>query len=309
MRWLFGCVLLSFVSITAQAAELKTLCHEIGNKLGSVTVSDCERQSLTSDGTVSYFNRPLAFKEYGPTQNVTTKGRVLFMGGIHGDEYSAVSIMFKWMDKLNEHHSGVFHWKVIPLLNPDGLLEGKRAQRQNGRGVDLNRNFPSSDWEEFAHDYWVNRTKRNERRFPGETASSEIETRWFVNQIELFKPDVIIAVHAPHELVDYDGPDEGPEQLGDLQLRRLGTYPGSLGNYGGIDLNIPVVTVELSSAGSMPSDEEIDKMWTDLVAWLHKNLKNKSNNLEPKHEAKSQESKVADNQDSPLRQDPQASQN
>lgn len=254
------------------AKDIENLCEQIGNKLGSVSTKDCHRQELTFDGTLSHHQRPLAYKIYPPVKGVTPQGKVLFMGGIHGDEYSAVSIMFKWMDKLNQHHSGLFHWKVIPLLNPDGLLEGRRAQRQNGRGVDLNRNFPTSDWNELAHQYWEKRTWRNERRYPGEFANSEIETQWFVGQIEEFKPDVIIAVHAPHELVDYDGPQEGPQQLGNLRLRRLGIYPGSLGNYGGVDLKIPVVTIELPSAGIMPTDEEISQMWTDLVGWLVNNL-------------------------------------
>jgi len=32
-------------------------------------------------------------------------------------------------------------------------------------------------------------------------------------------------------------------------------FPGSLGNYGGVDLGIPVVTVELSYAGIMPTQQ------------------------------------------------------
>ncbi|MFT6258033.1 MAG: hypothetical protein ACJAT8_002578, partial [Cellvibrionaceae bacterium] len=31
-----------------------------------------------------------------------------------------------------------------------------RAQRQNGRGVDLNRNLPSKDWDDLALKYWEN---------------------------------------------------------------------------------------------------------------------------------------------------------
>jgi predicted deacylase len=88
-------------------------------------------------------------------------GRVLLMGGIHGDEYSTVSIVFKWMDTLNEYHSGLFHWKVTPLLNPDGLLTEGRAQRQNGRGVDLNRNLSSKDWDDLALKYWEKRSAQN----------------------------------------------------------------------------------------------------------------------------------------------------
>jgi len=88
-------------------------------------------------------------------------------------------------------------------------------------------------------------------------------------KIESYKPDVIVSVHAPYHLLDYDGPPEAPEQIGELHLHLLGVYPGSLGNYAGINLGIPVVTMELPSAGIMPSDEQIVSMWVDLLQWLY----------------------------------------
>jgi len=273
LRFILFSLFLSLLSANAIADDpITTLCKEIGNKLGSVSTKDCLRQELVNSDVNTNQKRPLAFKIYPPTEKKKALGKVLLMGGIHGDEYSAISILFKWMDKLNKHHSGLFHWKVIPLLNPDGLLHFKRAQRQNANGVDLNRNFPSADWERLALDYWSRKTKKNPRRYPGPYAVSEIETRWFVDTIQTFKPDVIIAVHAPHRLVDYDGPRYGPKKLGRLHLRQLGTYPGSLGNYAGVDLGIPIVTIELPSAGIMPSKKEVSNMWMDLVRWLIENI-------------------------------------
>ena len=260
-----------FVPLSAQAGTVNQLCQEIGNKLGSVSIADCLQQKLVASGATSVEGRALAFKIYPPLKPRKPLGKVLLMGGIHGDEYSATSIMFKWMNTLNKHHSGLFHWHVIPNLNPDGLLR-KKSQRQNSRGVDLNRNFPSQNWESLALKYWRERTYKNPRRYPGEKAASEPETQWFIDVINAFEPDVIIAVHAPHRLVDYDGPSRAPQRLGPLQLRLLGTYPGSLGNYAGVDLDIPVVTVELPSAGIMPKPKEISRMWTDLVRWLRKEM-------------------------------------
>lgn len=252
--------------------SLDDLCHELGSKLASVSINNCLQQGMTSDGERSQQQRLMSYKVYPPLNHKKPLGRVLLMGGIHGDEYSTVSIVFKWMDTLNKYHSGLFHWKVTPLLNPDGLLKEGRSQRQNGRGVDLNRNFPSKDWDTLALKYWKKRTKKNPRRYPGPYANSELETQWFVRTIQEFQPDVIIAVHAPYGLVDYDGPQAAPKQLGSLNLWRLGTYPGSLGNYAGVDLGIPVVTIELASAGVMPSKSEVSHMWVDLVRWLKKEV-------------------------------------
>lgn len=66
----------------------------------------------------------------------------------------------------------------------------------------------------------------------------------------------------------FDGPAEAPDRIGELYLHQLGVYPGSLGNYAGLDKRIPVVTLELPSAGIMPETEQIHLMWDDLVAWL-----------------------------------------
>ncbi len=274
------CFLLSSAQVWSKGGPPKTpinthnipaLCKEIGNKLGSVQIADCLRQELKANGGTSVKGRPLAYRIYPELASRKPLGKVLLMGGIHGDEYSAISISFKWMDKLNKYHSGLFEWLVIPALNPDGLLQ-KKAQRQNSNGVDLNRNFPSKNWNSLAIKYWKERTYKNPRRYPGPTALSEPETQWLTQTIKDFQPDVIIAVHAPHRLVDFDGPSNAPRKLGALQLRLLGTYPGSLGNYAGVDLGIPVVTVELASAGIMPSNQEISRMWIDIVRWLKREV-------------------------------------
>lgn len=265
---------------TTEAAEIpaKTTtlsvddeCRRIGNKLGSVDFEDCSRLDLSLTGATSINKEPILLKEYGPLPSKLPKGKVLLLGGVHGDEYSSVSIVFRWLETLDRHHSGLFHWRIIPLVNPDGLLK-ENSTRTNANGVDINRNFPTPDWDETALKYWTTRTNSNPRNYPGADAASEPETTWLIKEIEEFDPDVIVSVHAPHGVVDYDGPEDGPYKLGRLYLNLLGTFPGSLGNYAGVQKNIPVVTIELPYAGIMPSPAEISNIWTDLVRWLTGNI-------------------------------------
>ncbi|MEM7356522.1 MAG: M14 family murein peptide amidase A [Acidobacteriota bacterium] len=251
--------------------ELNVICQRIGNKLGSVSFDECMDVGLELSGARAVSGTPIVVKEYLPLADREARGRVLLVGGIHGDEYSSVSVVFKWMKILNQFHSGLFHWRISPLMNPDGLLR-QRSQRMNENGVDLNRNFPSPNWLEETRDYWIRRTSSNPRRFPGDAPLSEPESRWLVDEIESFKPEVIVSVHAPHGVLDFDGPPEAPKRFGSLNLNLLGTYPGSLGRYAGVHRELPVVTIELESAGSMPSVSEQRKIWLDLVRWLKTRL-------------------------------------
>ena len=247
-------------------------CQRIGHKLGSVGYKECMARHLIASTGRSVLGTPILYKEYPPLPDKRTPlGRVLLIGGIHGDEYSSVSIVFKWMKTLDRYHSGLFHWHIVPLLNPDGLLR-KHSQRMNEHNVDLNRNFPMHDWESTTQEYWVNTTLRNPRLYPGSSALSEPESRWLVKEIDNFQPDIIVSVHAPYGVVDYDGPKDGPHKLGKLYLQLIGTYPGSLGNYVGVQRKIPVVTIELPYAGIMPTPAEVSGIWTDLVRWLAKNI-------------------------------------
>ncbi|MFC1536473.1 M14 family murein peptide amidase A [Pseudomonadota bacterium] len=244
-------------------------CTRIGNKLGSVTIKQCLDRKLEESGTRSVNGQAIMMKDYPPLPGRKPISRVLLIGGTHGDEYASVSVVFRWMQTLDIYHSGMFHWHVAPLINPDGLLQ-KRSQRLNAHGVDLNRNMPTPEWHEKTRNYW-NKVSRDPRRYPGEAPLSEPESRWLYEEIRSFKPHVIISVHAPFGVLDFDGPPAGPRKLGYLHLKLIGTYPGSLGNSAGVQHQIPVVTVELPHAGIMPARSEISRMWIDIVAWLRKN--------------------------------------
>lgn len=278
----------SALAESIQSVSVETECQRIANKLASIGYEECiARQLSLSDGR-SVKNAPLLLKEYPPLKKRTPLGKILVVGGIHGDEYASVSVVFKWMKTLDKYHSGLFHWQVIPLANPDGLLQ-KKSTRLNANGVDLNRNFPSHNWDQYALDYWQQETKKNPRRYPGPKAVSEPETQWLSKQITRFQPDMIVSVHAPYGIIDYDGPNKGPSHLGHLPLKPLGTFPGSLGRYAGVDKNIPVVTIELTYAGIMPSRQQISHIWVDLVRWLKINVPIQSQAKQAKQEKSGKE--------------------
>jgi hypothetical protein len=200
--------------------------------------------------------------------------RVLVLGGMHGDELTSSSLVFHWIalaQTTSVELSESIHWRFIPALNPDGLF-ARPARRVNAHGVDLNRNFPTPNWARDAPIYWEQRTRRDPRRWPGSKPLSEPESRFLLVQMDTFKPHLIVSVHAPYGVLDFDGPLVPPGNLGRLYLDQVGIFPGSLGNYGGVHKGVPVVTIELTNALRAPSDLEVRQMWTDLLRWTSDRL-------------------------------------
>ncbi|CAL63063.1 Putative carboxypeptidase [Herminiimonas arsenicoxydans] len=258
----------------AAPTELEKWCRRLVVRLPGITNPMCKRSALAPTGVNSLQGFPLlarqipAVKSEGHTHPPL---RVLLMGGIHGDELTSSSIVFRWLEWMPTPAAQHFEWSVVPVVNPDGLL-APRARRMNANGVDLNRNFPTPGWQQDAPRYWAARTKSDPRRFPGHAPLSEPESRWVHDEMLRFRPDVIISVHAPFGVLDFDGPAQPPRRFGRLLLNRVGVYPGSLGNYSGVHKNVPVITIELPNAQKMPSEAEVKRIWLDMLGWIRDNV-------------------------------------
>jgi len=258
-----------------ESNEQKTIssyCEKMSDRLSSVSMQGC----LAANHRVSQFKtvegNPIVVTEFPPKIEREPLGKILVIGGTHGDELTSVSTSYRWISNLNKFHSGLFHWRIAPAINADSVLK-RPATRQNANGIDINRNLPTPDWDKQSEIRWE-KLNLDPRKKPGTQAASEPETQWIMHEIESFQPDAIVSIHAPYGLLDFDSPKlkDAPKSFGRLQLNLLGTYPGSLGNYAGIQLGIPVLTLELPNATSMPSANELNAIWRDMIRWLRTQL-------------------------------------
>jgi murein peptide amidase A len=248
-----------------------SLCSEYFNRLPNVTPIQCEAAKLQASDAKSVGGRALAMRDVQPEG---AKLRVMVVGGIHGDELSSSAVALRWLKLADDSPLETpfpVHWRFIPALNPDGLLS-QPPRRVNAHGVDLNRNFPTPNWERDAKIYWEIKTRKDPRRWPGTQPLSEPESRFLHAQMDSFKPQLIVSIHAPYGVLDFDGPSVPPSKLGRLYLDQVGIFPGSLGNYGGVHKGIPVVTVELPNSMRTPLDGETRQMWLDLNRWISAKL-------------------------------------
>jgi murein tripeptide amidase MpaA len=273
----------SFVSAATieDDSKVQSQCKKISDRLASLSYKRCLSHNYEITGGRSVKGSPILAKSFytAPNKNVSDKNeteeitlkRILLVGGIHGNEYASVSVIFKWITLLNKHYPGSYDWQIVPLLNPDGLLQ-RSSKRTNANGVDLDSNFPTSDSDYNAIQYWEENTNRDPEYFPGDHALSEPESQWLAEEIEQYLPDAIIAIHAPHNSLIYGSSGTKQSKNAAQYQQSIATNPGSFNEFVGTEMNIPILTVELAYSEIMPSKTEINEIWKDLLKWLNMNI-------------------------------------
>ncbi|MDD3237226.1 MAG: M14 family murein peptide amidase A [Candidatus Gastranaerophilales bacterium] len=197
--------------------------------------------------TTSTLGREIFLLEKSPEKYDKT---ILIIGVFHGDEPEGEQLISKFLNEKVDYLSLKNRLLILPCLNPDG----KEAKtRQNANMVDLNRNFPTKNWEKVE----------DKNYFGGDEPNSEAETQFMVKIIEKYKPDMILSLHTPYKIVNYDGDaKEIAEKISKLTGYKIEASigyptPGSFGTYAGIERKIPTITLEL------PDNESFEQLWIE----------------------------------------------
>ncbi len=253
-----------------QTKAIDSYCNLIQNRFSDYKWgnSNCENTKWNHVRN-SVLGRPLFWTVFGDedNKNIDTN-TTMILCTVHGDEITPVKFCFDLIEELKSNPQ-VYKDKLVvvaPIVCPDCFFKSKPT-RTNARGVDLNRNFPTKDWQANAIKYWKQRHASDKRRFPGKSSLSEPGTLFQVNLILRYKPSKIVSVHSPLTMLDYDGPSiakrthkEKLTEQGEnakkllLEMSKLAKdykvsdypfFPGSLGNWAGNEKKIPTYTLEL----------------------------------------------------------------
>ena len=173
--------------------------------------------------------------------------KVLWIGGIHGDEPQGIMATRALPGAFGA--AGLGHRVTLTILeddNPDGRA---LHTRDNANHVDLNRNFPARNFDATNPEY-------------GSTALSQPESRALYNLIQQVCPELVIACHAfrGDQLINFDGPGAVIaaqfSALSGLRVEPSGDLgagtPGSLGSLVRVDRRTVILTIEFLR-GSDPS--------------------------------------------------------
>ncbi|TVQ80175.1 MAG: DUF2817 domain-containing protein [Bradymonadales bacterium] len=200
---------------------------------------------------------PIDAYRFGPS----TGAGLLVLGGVHGNEPEGTELAEMLRAELMKSFDFPFPVLLIPRFNPEGLSRGSRL---NSRGVDLNRNLPTKDWQASAF---------SPKYPPGECPASEPETKAL---LRLFEAQEVFAAMSLHSfgrpLMNTNGDCElwarAIQECNDYAIEESMGYPtpGCLGTYLGIERARPTITYELRRG--MPIQEIREQHLPAMMAAL-----------------------------------------
>lgn len=179
---------------------------------------------------------------------------MLFFGGIHGNEKGTVELLKKFTDTVIAEPyllASTRKLVVVPLINPDGYFDD--IYRDNTNGVNLNRNFPTTNWVQYP----------DAETFAGSKPFSESESLTIKTIVEECNPSLMIAFHSQGGVVS---PEAGSESvaLAEWYIARTGyvyyndwNYPGTATGWFTESTGNPSLTIEVTDHTN--SDWEINR--------------------------------------------------
>jgi len=255
-------------------AALSTGCIKGGHPADSATaLPSASSSTMASSPPVSMPVSTAPADDLWRTEGISVQGRpiraltlgngarrVLFIGGIHGDEaegsYTTAELPAAF---IAAGLSDRVTLTIIEDANPDGR---EAKTRTNANGVDVNRNFPAPNFDPSNPEN-------------GTTPLSQPESRTVYRLIEETNPDLIVVMHSWHDrqFINFDGPARpiadrfaATSGLPVTASTEFAPTPGSLGSYAGRDRNRPVLTIELRKGSDPKADwEQIRSALLDAI--------------------------------------------
>ncbi len=180
--------------------------------------------------------------------------RLLLIAGLHGNEKGATDLLEKLSEEIRVHPDLVAPEKqiiILPIANPDGYYA--REDKLNANGVNLNRNFATTEWSQYQ-----------EEIFGGSQPFSEAESRVIEAIVREYQPVIMIAFHSQGALTVPENGHAASIDLAAWYAEKTGytyfdawDYSGTATGWFTETTGNPSLTVELTSHDE--SDWDINK--------------------------------------------------
>lgn len=196
------------------------------------------------------------------------EARILVIAGQHGEEPETTVVLSRALRALSHQSPDC---AIVLNANPDGTTRGTRG---NARGVDLNRNFPASNWFQNRTDYCWNLDTPNDRVHlgTGDKPGSEPETQHLMSLVEGLKPELIISVHGSLACIDDPRLSEQGKILSERSGLKLTDHigyptPGSFGTWA-VENDYHLITFELPGQSIEGLSRNFTPLFEELFAGI-----------------------------------------
>jgi len=253
-------------NVTVQlTADAQNIYGVSGNSTWSYT-SRSHCYTTYSIGT-SVKGRPITAYQFGNGSSM-----VLYIAAMEGNEQNSANLLQQWIPDIDANPGKIPSYRtlvVIPQINPDGYAADTRL---NADGIDLNRNFPSNNWqtqvtEPLADTVWTNDG--------GPYPLSEPESRALANFYEAHKPRLTLTMHSHGGIVEANDAGDsialGTKYASLADYRAIPTYAignffdytttGAFEDWANDKFGLPVLEVELESATADEYSRNLPALW------------------------------------------------
>ncbi len=156
---------------------------------------------------------------------------LLIIAGIHGEESDTTITLSRALRSVAHLAPSL---SLVLCANPDGAAMGTRG---NANGVDLNRNFPTDDWQATPTTcrWHYDQTETTEIH-TGSAPGSEAETQILISLISRLRPTTVLSLHGPIGCIDDPDASAAGQWLAEQTALPLVSdigypTPGSLGTW------------------------------------------------------------------------------
>jgi protein MpaA len=191
---------------------------------------------------------------------------------MEGNEQNSSELLDQWIPALDSDPSRIPSWRtivVIPTINPDGFAADTRL---NADGIDLNRNFPSNNWQTRVTEPLANTVWTNDG---GPYPLSAPESQALASFYEAHRPRLTLTMHSHGGIVEANDAGDsialGAQYAALADYKPIPTYEigdffdytttGAFEDWANNKLGLPVLEVELQSPTADEYTRNLPALW------------------------------------------------
>ncbi|MFI5270502.1 MAG: M14 family zinc carboxypeptidase [Candidatus Saccharimonadales bacterium] len=273
------------ISITGQHITIRPtnsypVCASVTVRLSPIVQN---AYGISGNSTWSYTSRSHCYTTFNIGTSVKGRGitayqfgsgpsMVLYIAAMEGNEQNSANLLQQWIPIIDANPGKIPSYRtlvIIPQINPDGYAANTRL---NANGIDLNRNFPSNNWQTQVTEPLANTVLTNDG---GPNPLSEPESQALANFYQGHRPRLTLTMHSHGGIVEANDAGDsdalGSEYASLADYRAIPTYAignffnytttGAFEDWANDKLGLPVLEVELLSPTNSEYSRNLPALW------------------------------------------------